>query len=140
MYSKQVTEDIIKYQALGFSAEETREALKKERGVYPNLNTIYQHRRSPIGQELASELLRQQERDILKSDSDNRELAMRYRNELLKIMIPQMSIALTKNINENKTEINVTSDLLKQYENLFEEAALLEHCAPQQIHTTQTNK
>jgi hypothetical protein len=140
MYGKTVTEAIVKYQALGFSAEETKAALLKENGIKINLNTIYTHRRSPIGQEIASELLRQQERSILKTDSSNPELAMRYRNELLKILIPQMTINLNKNINENKTEINVTSNLLKQYEDLFEEAALLEHCTPQPVHTAQTNK
>ena len=135
MYPKQVIEDIIKYQALGFTGEETREALHKERNIYPNLNTIYKHRRSPVGQELAAELLRQQERDILKADSENRELAMKYRNELLKIMIPQMTINYNKTESNANVNVNVTADLLKQYETLFEEAALLENCAPQPLHT-----
>jgi hypothetical protein len=140
MFTKSVTEEIIHYQALGFSASETKTVLKEKNEIEISLNTIYKHRASPIGQEIASELLRQQERSILKTDSSNPELAMRYRNELLKILIPQMTINLNKNINENKTEINVTSDLLKQYESLFEEAALLEHCAPQPVHPAQTNK
>jgi hypothetical protein len=47
----------------------------------------------------------------------------------------------TLSISKNQTEVkvNVTSDLLKQYESLFEEATLLEHCAPQPVHPAQTN-
>jgi hypothetical protein len=52
--------------------------------------------------------------------------------------IPSKIEELSLNLNKNETTINVTSDLLKQYENLFEEAALLEHCAPQQIHPPTT--
>jgi hypothetical protein len=47
---------------------------------------------------------------------------------------------LTISKNQTEVKVNVTSDLLKQYENLFEEAALLEHCAPQPVHPAQTNK
>jgi hypothetical protein len=103
MFTKSVTEEIIHYQALGFSASETKTALKDKNEIEISLNTIYKHRASPIGQEIASELLRQQERSILKTDSSNPELAMRYRNELLKILIPQMTINLNKNINENRS-------------------------------------
>jgi hypothetical protein len=102
MFTKSVTEEIIHYQALGFSASETKTALKDKNEIEISLNTIYKHRASPIGQEIASELLRQQERSILKTDGSNPELAMRYRNELLKILIPQMTINLNKNINENR--------------------------------------
>jgi hypothetical protein len=87
MYPRQVTELIIYYQALGFSAEETRKALKEQNGININLNTIYKHRRSPIGQEMINELIRQQQRDILKADSENKPLAMKYRNELLKLLL-----------------------------------------------------
>ena len=33
--------------------------------------------------------MRQQQRDILKSSSDDKALAMKYRNELLKLLLPQ---------------------------------------------------
>jgi hypothetical protein len=56
--------------------------------------------------------------------------------------IPTSIESLNMNLNKTQTEVtvNVTNELLKQYENLFEEATLLEHCAPQPIHTTQANR
>jgi hypothetical protein len=54
MFNKTVTEEIVHYQALGFSAEETRVALKDKNEIEISLNTIYKHRRSPIGQEIAA--------------------------------------------------------------------------------------
>jgi hypothetical protein len=138
MYSKEVTAIILADWGKGESAEETMKHLKDVFGKAPCLNTIYTHRNGLTAKNLVDELLTQQKRAITKTSDE--ELGLKYRNELLKIFIPQMSINLNKNINENKTEINVTSDLLKQYESLFEEAALLEHCAPQPVHPAQTNK
>ena len=102
MYPRQVTELIIYYQALGFSAEETRKVLKEQNGININLNTIYKHRRSPIGQEMINELIRQQQRDILKVDAENKPLAMKYRNELLKLLL------------QKPTEINVSASAQAQ--------------------------
>jgi hypothetical protein len=102
MYPRQVTELIIYYQALGFSAEETRKVLKEQNGININLNTIYKHRRSPIGQEMINELIRQQQRDILKVDAENKPLAMKYRNELLKLLL------------QKPTEINVSASAKAQ--------------------------
>jgi len=87
-YPKNITEEIVHYQALGFSAEETREALIDKNTVTISLNTIYKHRKSAVAQEIIDELIRQQERRILKQEHDNPELSLKYSNELLKILIP----------------------------------------------------
>src|SRR3972149_9549354 len=86
MYPKIVTEKIIEYQALGFSGEETREALQGKIGIHPCLNTIYAHRHSPIGIEMLHELIRHQERDILKADVDAKGLAMKYRQKMIEFI------------------------------------------------------
>lgn len=100
MYSKEVTALILADWAKGATAEETVEHLKNLYGKAPCLNTIYTHRNGLTAKALVDELLRQQERDITKSS--NEDLRMKYRNELLKIFIPQMTINLSKNINENR--------------------------------------
>jgi hypothetical protein len=64
----------------------------------------------------------------------NPELAYTTLAPIFAKALPSKIEELSVNLNKNETTINVTSDLLKQYESLFEEAALLEHCAPQQIH------
>ena len=140
MYSKEVTAIIMQDWGKGASAEETRKHLTDVFGKAPCLNTIYTHRNGLTAQDLVNELVTQQQRGITKQESANPELALKYRGELIKTLYPQMSINLNKNINETEVKVNVTSDLLKQYESLFEEAALLEHCAPQQIHSTQADK
>lgn len=89
MYPRTVTEKIVEYWALGFSAEETREVLIEKQGVTIALNTIYAHRHSLTAQHLVDQLIHRQERAILKADTDNPALAMKYRNELLKILLPQ---------------------------------------------------
>jgi hypothetical protein len=65
--------------------------------------------------------------------SDKDQLAIVLAGETLKTE----TLSISKN--ETEVKVNVTSDLLKQYESLFEEAALLEHCTPQPVHTPQTN-
>jgi hypothetical protein len=139
MYPKEITGWINEAWAKGFSAEQTVEVIQKKRGLKIGLATVYRHRHNATTKDLVDELMRQQQFDI--ATSDNEELKLKYRNELLKIFIPAMTINFNKNVNENKTELtlNATSDLLKQYESLFEEAALLENCAPQQIRPAQTN-
>jgi len=110
LYSKIIIEEIIRFQALGFSAEETRIALKDKYGKQPALNTIYKYRRSPIGQEMIEELIRHQERDILKADSENIGLAMKYRDKLLALLLPQKIMSYHKeDVNiEERRELNVT--------------------------------
>lgn len=112
MYSKEVTAIILSDFAKGASAEETREHLKNMYGRSPCLNTIYAHRNSLTTAQLIDELLRQQERDITKAVTD--ELRMKYRNELLKILLPVRIIQLNKTINENHdiTEIKHVIELV----------------------------
>lgn len=112
MYPKQVTELIVYYQALGFSAEETRTALKDKNSITINLNTIYKHRKSTVGQEITDELIRQQERDILKVESENKALALKYRNELLKLLIPFKTEILSKSLSINQTEVKHVIELV----------------------------
>jgi hypothetical protein len=114
MYSKEVTAIIMQDWGKGASAEETVSHLKQIYGKAPCLNTIYAHRNSLTAKDLVDELLRQQERDITKSTDE--ELKLKYRNELLKIFIPQMTINLSKQ------EINVTGkpDLTNQVNELIQ--------------------
>lgn len=137
-YSKEVTAVILADHARGATAEETQKHLQDTYQIAPSLNTIYAHRRSITAEQLVDELQRQQERDITKET--NSDIRMKYRNELLKMLLPIKAEIISKSISINKTsvEVNVT-DLLSQYENLFEEATLLENCAPQPIHKTETN-
>lgn len=138
VYSKEITTVILSDYAKGASAEETIKHLTESYGVTPNINTIYSHRKSLTAEMLIDELQRQQERDITKET--NSDLRMKYRNELLKLLMPLRAEIISKSLNITKTEVQVNvSDMLKQYENLFEEATILEHVAPQPIHTTQAN-
>ena len=105
LYQKSITEEIIRLQANGFSAEETRAYLKKEKDIEPALNTIYKHRRSPIGVEMLNELIRHQERSILKADSSDPSLAMKYRADLIAKMMDKILPDLT--YSEHKEDINI---------------------------------
>lgn len=88
-YSKQITQKIVEYWGLGYTAEETRQQLKQNDNVTMSLHTIYNHRQSLTAQHLIDELIRKQERAILKADTKDPSAAMKYRNELLKILVPQ---------------------------------------------------
>jgi hypothetical protein len=110
MYPKTITEKIVEYWALGFSAEETRKALEETQGKKACLDTIYRHRHSLTAQNLIDELIRRQERAIFKADTDMPEVGMKYRNELLKILLPQKIEAVSyEKIDENVT-VNVTEN------------------------------
>jgi len=87
MYSKEVTTIILADWAKGASAEETRKHLEDTVGISPCLNTIYTHRNGLTAQMLVDELLRQQQRDIVKAD--NPALRMKYRDLLLAKLMPQ---------------------------------------------------
>jgi hypothetical protein len=55
-----------------------------------HLNTIYNHRKGTVSKEITDALVRQQQQDItLANQKGKRDLAMKYRNELLKLLIPQ---------------------------------------------------
>jgi hypothetical protein len=108
MYARTITQRIVELQAHGFTATETQKALKEEYSINIGINTVYRHRKSSVGQEIIDELIAQQERDILKSDAEDREVAMRYRNELLKILIPERIEAYVKQ-DITKKEIRIVA-------------------------------
>ena len=139
MYPKSFTEKVLELQTHGFTAEESISYFKEHGYKHVGLATVYRHRTNALAKEITEETLRQQRRSILKNEESHPELSMKYRNEILKLMIPQMTINYNKTESTENVNVNVTADLLKQYENLFEEATLLENCAPQQLHTTQTH-
>ena len=110
MYPKTVTEKIVEYWGLGFSAAETRKALMEKQGVTCCLNTIYKHRHSLTAQDLVDELIRRQQRAIFKADVDNPEAGMKYRNELLKILLPQRIESLSIQKIEQHVKIDVSEN------------------------------
>jgi DNA-binding transcriptional MerR regulator len=105
MYHRNITERIIELQAKGFSAEETRQALQEQNSINIGIATIYRHRTGAIAQEITDELIRQQQRDILRQQQTNPELALKYRNELLKLLIPVKAEILSKNLNVSQSEV-----------------------------------
>ena len=102
-YNKQVTNRIVELWALGFTAEESVKTLRDD---HPSISlaTIYRHRHNLTAQHLIDELLRRQDRAIFKADTDDPELGMKYRNELLKILLPQKILSYAKS-DVNLTEI-----------------------------------
>ena len=106
VYSKEVTAIILSDWAKGATAEETIVHLKKIYGKSPCLNSIYNHRNSLTTQNLIDELLRQQEQDI--TQVKNKELKLKYRNELLKILLPFKAeiVSVNKNLNLHQTEVH----------------------------------
>lgn len=141
MYPKTVTETIIEDWGKGASAEETRKHLQDLNGKAPCINTIYAHRKGLTAQDLLNQLIIQQQRGITKQDRENPELALRFRDNLIKTLYPQMNINLNRTEQTNKTEITINvPELLKQYEDLLEEATILENCAPQPLHPPKTNR
>lgn len=112
MYSKEVTGWINECWARGASAEATVKAIQQAHGIKLGLATVYRHRHNLTTKDLVDELLRQQETDI--SHCDEAELKLKYRNELLKIFIPQMTINLNKNVNETTINRNVTLEGLPE--------------------------
>ncbi|MCJ7559168.1 hypothetical protein MUO79_00940 [Candidatus Bathyarchaeota archaeon] len=115
MFSRAVTQRIIELQAIGFSAEETRQRLHERDGITLSLNTVYKHRRSSVGREIIDELIRIQLRSIAYVTRKGSAQAMKYRNELLKILIPVRIESLSIQKTEATVNVNV-EDLLKQYE------------------------
>ena len=108
-FSKQVTHKIVEHWGLGFTAEESQKALVDD-GIKISLHTVYNHRRSLTAQNLIDELIRRQERASLKADADHPELAMKYRSELLKILVPQRIEAVSYSEVEEKVTVNVTEN------------------------------
>ena len=104
MYSKEVTALILQDWAKGASAEETRNHIQEVLGVKPCLNTIYTHRNGLTAENLIDELLRQQQRDITKSD--NEKTRMYFRNELIRALLPHRIEALSY----HKEDININNN------------------------------
>jgi len=86
-YSKEVTNKIVECWGLGFTAEETVKALEDWKGIQVGIATVYRHRHNLTAQQCIDELIRKQMRDIATNDDPN--LKLKYRNELLKLLIPQ---------------------------------------------------
>jgi len=105
-------------QANGFTIKETQDYLEEHYQIKPHRNTIHAHRHSPIGQEMLHELIRHQERSILKADSNDPSLAMKYRSDLIGKMMnklmPDLNFVASEQTINKKEEvthtINVTAD------------------------------
>jgi hypothetical protein len=104
MYPKEITEKIVDLQSKGFTIEETIGYFRDEGLSHISEKTIRRHRKSQLAKEIVEEQARAQHRDISRSQQDAatlmkehdkkmaykfRALGMHYRNEFLKIMIPQ---------------------------------------------------
>ena len=139
MYSKLITEEIIRLQANGFTAEETLTNLQEHHNIKPHLNTIYNHRTSPVGVEMLQELIRHQERSILKADSSDPALAMRYRSDLIGKMMDKLLPDLV--YSEHKEDVNITERKITQIESLNpDERRLLDSVARKYIKSTHTDE
>ena len=103
MYPKQVTGWINECWVRGATAEATVTAIEQAHGIHLGLATVYRHRHNLTTQDLVAELLRQQQHDI--SHTDNEELKLKYRNELLKLYIPAMTINYNKNIEQTEQTV-----------------------------------
>jgi len=109
-YPKQFTEKILELEAHGFTAEETREYLQGHGYPRTGIATVYRHRKGSLADEITAETVRQQRRSILKHEEDRPELSMKYRNELLKLLIPQRIEALSYQKIEENVTVNVTEN------------------------------
>jgi len=96
-FNKTVIQKIVYLWGLGLTAEETQKILIENNKIKISLHTIYNKRNSITAQQMIDELLRVQQRDIAAADS--KALRMKYRNELLKILLPQRI--------EQKTNVNM---------------------------------
>ena len=106
MYPKQITELILDLQAKGYTAQLTQRWIQDNNKIHIGVATIYRHRTSALAHEIVEAMAVQQQQDItIESQKGNREVAMKYRNEFLKIMIPQMTINLNKNIEQTEQTV-----------------------------------
>jgi Fe2+ or Zn2+ uptake regulation protein len=143
MYPKEITNLIVELWGLVFTAEETVKAIQERKGKHLGIATVYRKRNSLTAQNLIDELLRRQERAILKADTENPELGMKYRNELLKILLPQRIEAISRQIIEHidiEEKRNVT--ILAEYVRALDSAIETDiHAlrARQQVDTAQAN-
>ena len=129
-YPKNFTEKIVELEAHGFTADETVSYFKEHGYNHVGLATVYRHRKGLLAAEITEETARQQRRSILKQDEANPQLAMKYRNELLKLLIPQRIEALTY----NRSEINVNTNQNISLQNYNEEDKIAILDAYRRIH------
>ena len=109
---------------MGFSAEETRKSLREHDGLTVSLNTVYKHRRSQVGREIIDELIRMQLYSIAHAAGKGATAqALKYRNEMLKILIPVRIESLSIQKTETNVKVDV-EDLLKQYEDYVVKRAM----------------
>ena len=86
MFRKEITQRIVELWGLGLTAEETMKELKEKSNIRISLHTVYNKRNSLTAQDMINELQREQMKDIATTGSPA--LRLKYRNELLKILIP----------------------------------------------------
>ena len=86
MFGKEVTQRIVELWGLGYTAQETVTALKEKHNIKISLHTVYNKRNSLTAKEMISELQREQLKEIAATKSPG--LRLKYRNELLKILLP----------------------------------------------------
>ena len=86
MFRKEVTQRIVELWGLGFTAEGTVRELKQKDNIRISLHTVYNKRNCLTAQQMINELQREQLRDIATTSSPA--LRLKYRNELLKILLP----------------------------------------------------
>jgi Fe2+ or Zn2+ uptake regulation protein len=86
MFEKGVTQRIVELWGLGYTAEETVNQLKEKYNIKISLHTVYNKRNSLTAKEMISELQREQLKEIASAKSPG--LRLKYRNELLKILLP----------------------------------------------------
>ena len=111
MYPRNITEKILDLQAKGYTAQLTQQWFKDNNEIDIGIATIYRHRTGALAHEIVEAMVQQQQQDITVSgQKGNAELAMKYRNELLKILIPQMTISVNKNINENRDTAKIDKE------------------------------
>ncbi len=117
MYPKDVTAFIVYCWGHGLTGEETAKALQDKKSLKVSLATIYRKRQSLTAMEMIDELEREQLRDI--ASTEDEELKLKYRNELLKILLPVR--IEEKTLSFSKVEIDdksITAERLAKYEQL----------------------
>jgi hypothetical protein len=87
MYTKEITQLIVYYWGKGQTAEQTVQSIQQLKNIRLGLATVYRRRNSLTAKTMIDELQRQQQQDI--TESGDTELKLKYRNELLKILLPQ---------------------------------------------------
>jgi hypothetical protein len=94
---------IVECDAMGKSAHETVEYVKKHGDMEIHYQTVYAHRKSMRAAEVINEILRQQKRDIAEAEIETR---LKYRDKLLDKLLPQLKLIMQKNITQSEVKID----------------------------------